>query len=54
MWIKKIEPNHTCVLPGEHEADPGSVWRCDHCGQHWQLFSNSYLRHNEWSEVDHA
>lgn len=34
-WIKLIAPKHTCKLPPISDADVGSEWECEECGDVW-------------------
>lgn len=42
-WVKRIEPEHVCVLPykelhqypNDGKADEGSVWVCTECQVIW-------------------
>lgn len=33
-WVKVAKPPHVCKKP-QGNYEPGSIWQCDDCGQHW-------------------
>ena len=60
-WIEVAKTHHECKTPNAYLAKrkgytAGSVWRCDECGQQWQLWFgydvDYFLRYGEEVLVD--
>lgn len=47
-WIKQIGRGHDCKegLPDAWQDEVGSIYECDHCGEHWEIYQPKYLSKN--------
>lgn len=40
---------HDCPVPVKNLYKEGTIWKCDHCNDHWELRNVSTVRH--WERV---
>lgn len=53
-WVQIAKREHDCVLPDAGKAvaagyPTGSLWRCDDCGQNWELSESFKADAGCWS-----
>jgi ribosomal protein L37AE/L43A len=47
-YLKKIAKKHYCNIPSKYDVGIGSIWKCDDCGQLWELFKDKHTGNQDW------